>query len=170
MELWEILDEFGNPTGETIRNSDPKVWYKGIYHSSADVWIINSNNEILIQKRAASKKFQPNVWAMTGGNIRYGETALETLKRETYEELGIKLETQNAIKITRYKTLNVWVDEYVVMQDINLEDITMQVEEVSEVKWASFDEIEKIFRDGMFIKERWEFVRDKISDYINNKR
>ena len=90
-----------------------------------------------------------------------GETLLEALKRETLEELGIELKVENAIKMARYKTDNIWTEEYLIKQDVDLNKIIMQEDEVSEVKFATFDEIEEIFKNGMFIKERWEFVREK---------
>lgn len=103
---------------------------------------------------------------MTGGSVRKGENALEALKRETLEELGIELDVEKAIKIQHYKTGNVWLEEYIVEQDINLENITMQTEEVSEVKFATYDEIEKIYQKNLFIKNRWEFVKEEIKKYI----
>lgn len=166
MEVWDILDEDGNKTGKTMQKGDKIVWQKGIYHQAADVWIINSEKKILIQKRSSQKKLQPNVWAMTGGSVIKGESALDALKRETLEELGIELNIKKAIKIHHYKTGNVWVDEYIVKQDINLQDIVMLSEEVSDVKFATFDEIEKIYEDNNFFKNRWEFVREKIKKYI----
>lgn len=72
MEIWEILDNNGNKTGKTMQKDDEKVWQKGIYHRGADVWIINSEKKILIQKRAKEKKLEPNVWAMTGGSVIKG--------------------------------------------------------------------------------------------------
>ena len=89
MEVWDILDENGNITGETMCKGDKKVWEEGIYHQGVDAWIINSENKILIQKRSPKKKLEPNVWAMTGGSVIKGETLLEALKRETLEELGL---------------------------------------------------------------------------------
>ena len=168
MEIWDILDENGNVTGKTMCKGDKIVWQPGIYHLAADVWIINSENKILIQKRAPEKKLQPNVWAMTGGSVIKGESSLETLKREALEELAIDLEVENAIKIKHYKTNNVWLDEYIVKQDIDLSKIVMQKEEVSEVKFATFDEIEKLYQENLFMKNRWEFVRDEIKKYIEN--
>lgn len=103
---------------------------------------------------------------MTGGSVRKGENALEALKRETLEELGIELDVEKGIKIQHYKTGNVWLEEYIVEQDINLENITMQTEEVSEVKFATYDEIEKIYQKNLFIKNRWEFVKEEIKKYI----
>jgi len=166
MEVWDILDEDGNITGRTMNKGDKIVWQKGIYHQGADVWIINSENKILIQKRSKEKKLEPNVWAMTGGSVIKGETSLEALKRETFEELGIDLKTENAIKIKHFKTGNVWLDEYIVEQEVNLNDIVMQESEVSRVKFATFEEIERIYKDNMFIKDRWEFVKDEIKKYI----
>lgn len=167
MELWDILDENGNITGETMYKGDKKVREPGIYHQGVDAWIINSENKILIQKRSPQKKLEPNVWAMTGGSVIKGETLLEALKRETLEELGIELNIENAIQLARYKTDNIWTEEYLIKQDIKLENIIMQEDEVSEVKFATFDEIEEIFQKNMFIKERWEFVREKIKEYID---
>lgn len=166
METWDILDKNGNPTGKTMNKGDKIVWQEGIYHPGTDVWIINSENKLLIQKRSPQKKFEPNVWAMTGGSIIKGETPLETLKRETMEELGVELDVKNAIKIKRYRTGNVWLDEYIVRQDIDLNKVVLQEEEVSEVRFATFDEIERLFQNNLFIGNRWEYVRDEIKKYL----
>lgn len=166
MEIWDILDENGNITGKTVEKESGIVIPDGMYHQGADVWIINSEKKILIQKRAPQKKLDPNLWAMTGGSVIKGESSLDTIKRETKEELGIELEVEKAIKIHHYKTGNVWLDEYIVEQEIDLNDIIMQVEEVSDVKFMSFNEIEKLYEDNMFMKNRWEFVREEIKKYI----
>ena len=167
-EIWDILDEEGNITGETMLADDKLAWQEGIYHQGADVWIINSENKILIQKRSPEKKRQPNVWAMTGGSVIRGESPLETIKRETKEELSVDLDIENAIKINHYKTNNVWLDVYLVKQDIDLYKVIMQKEEVSEVKFASFEEIERLYEEKCFMKNRWEFVRDEIKKFIQN--
>ena len=168
MEIWNILDKQGKLTGKTMKSEDKIIWQKGIYHQAADVWIINCENRILIQKRSAQKKIEPNVWSMTGGSVIKGETPLETIKRETLEELGVTLDIEKAIEINYYKNENVWVYEYIVQQEICLEDIIMQSEEVSNVRLATFDEIEKLYQDNMFFKDRWEFVRDAIKKHIEN--
>lgn len=169
MEIWDILDENGNLTGKTMNKGDKLVWQQGIYHPGTDVWIINSENKLLIQKRSPQKKFEPNVWAMTGGSIIKGETALETLKRETMEELAVELDVSKAIKIKRYRTGNVWLEVYIVRQDIDLNKVVFQEDEVCEVKFATFDEIEELFKKNQFISNRWEFVRDEIKKYLEIK-
>ncbi len=158
MEIWDLLDEQGNKTERIIIKGQEIP--KGYYHLGADVWIVNSENQILIQKRSPKKKHQPNVWAMTGGSVITGETSLQTIKREVEEELGVTLKIEDVKLIKQYKTGTTWLDVYFVKQDIKIEDIVMEEEEVSEVKWASYKEIEQLFSSNQFMKDRWEFVRD----------
>lgn len=164
MEMWNVLDSFGNFTGITrYRSAENKF-----YHASAEVWIINSENKFLIQKRASQKKFQPNVWAMTGGNVIAGETEIDTIKRETLEELGIILNVENLIKIKRYKSLYAWVTVYVIKQDVDLDRIKIKKDEVSEVKFVTYNELDEIYQNKMFFEDRWEHVRDELKRFIQN--
>ena len=142
-EIWDLLDENGKETDEIMQAGEPIP--EGRYHKGADVWIVNSKNQILIQKRSPNKRLSPNVWAMTGGSVIKGETSLQTIQRETLEELGIHLK-----------------------QEIDLQDIVIQKEEVSDVKWATYEEVEQIFESGQFLKNRWEFVRSFIKDFWKN--
>jgi isopentenyldiphosphate isomerase len=80
MEYWNVLDENGNKTGQTVEAGKVP---DGMAHLGADVWIINSRNEVLIQKRSASKRNSPNVWATIGGSCIAGEDSAETILRET---------------------------------------------------------------------------------------
>ena len=164
MEIWDLLDSEGNKTGKTMEKGINIP--EGYYHLGADVWIMNSENKILIQKRSSQKKLSPNVWGMTGGSVIKGETSLQTIKRESFEELVIKLNVENAKLVNHYRTGNVWLDTYFLKQDINIEDMVIQKEELSEVKWATYEEIEKIYQNGNFIKDRWEYIRDIILENL----
>lgn len=162
-EVWDILDEKGNKTGRIMKKG---LLPEGFYHQGADVWIINSGNKILIQKRSPQKRNSPNVWAMTGGSVIRGETSLQTIQRETKEELGISLNMKDIKLVKQYKTGTVWLDTYLIKQDIDLKDIIMQEEEVCEVKWATYKEIEELFAHNQFMENRWEYIRDIIKDFI----
>lgn len=165
MEIWEILDEQGNKTGKTMVKGES--FRKGQYHLGSDVWIMNSDNKILIQKRSPSKRLDPNVWAMTGGSAINGEDSITTIKREALEELNIKLNESDLELVKKYKTGTVYLHVYFSNKDINLDDIVMQEEEVCDIKWASYDEIEEIYNNGQFMKNRWEYVRDLIKKRVN---
>ena len=56
MELFDIIDENGNPTGKIVERSIAHA--EGIPHRTAHIWIIrrrNEKTEILLQKRSRNK-------------------------------------------------------------------------------------------------------------------
>lgn len=166
MELWEVLDDAGNPTGEIMEKYDKKVFDRGLYHLGADIWIINSQNKILIQKRSENKRMEPNVWAMTGGSVVVGENSLETIVREAKEELDINIDQDKLKLATKFKTTNVWIDTYILKQDYDISKMNFCKEEVSEAKWASWSEIDELVNKGMFMKNRWEFVSSILKEEL----
>lgn len=160
MELWEVLDSDGNPTGEIMKKYDKTVFDRGLYHLGSDVWIINDEKKILIQKRAKNKKLEPNVWAMTGGSVILGENSLETIIREAREELGININPEELRIVTRFRTGNVWIDAYLIKNNYDISQMQLQEEEVSDVRWATWNEINELVDRGMFIAHRWEFMKE----------
>ena len=166
MELWEVLDSEGNPTGEIMEKYDKKVFERGFYHLGSEVWIINSENKILIQKRSPLKRLEPNVWAMTGGSVILGETSLNTIVREAKEELGIDINAESLKLITKFKTGNVWIDTYVLKCDYDISEMEFQEDEVVDAKWATWKEIDNLVNNRQFIKHRWEFVSEFIREEI----
>lgn len=169
MELWEVLDGDGNPTGEIMEKYDKKVFERGMYHLGTDVWIINSENKILIQKRSEQKRLEPNVWAMTGGSVILGEKSPETIVREAKEELDIDINPDDLKLITKFRTGNVWIDTYILKCDYDVSKMKFQEEEVSDAKWATWKEIDDLVSKGQFIKHRWEFVSKFIKEEIGGR-
>lgn len=163
-EIWDLLDEKGQKTGKTMQKGQSIP--DGFFHPGADIWILNSENKIFIQKRSPKKKLSPNVWAMTGGSTIQGETSLQTIERETLEELGIKLNLENVEFVKRFREDKVFIDTYFIRQNIDLNDIVMQEDEVCDVKWASFEEIDELVKNGQFIEGRWGYVRDWIKEVV----
>lgn len=163
-EIWELLDEKGKKTGKTMQKGEEVP--EGLYHPGADVWILNSENKIFIQKRSPKKRLSPNVWAMTGGSTIQGETSLQTITRETLEELGVKLNLDKVEFVKRFKEDKVFIDTYFVRQNIDLNDVVMQEDEVCDVKWATFEEIEELVQKDQFIHGRWGYVRDLIKEVV----
>ena len=53
MEVFDIVDEYGNPTGETIERG--LAHKEGVRHRTAHIWIareVNGKWQVLLQKRA----------------------------------------------------------------------------------------------------------------------
>ncbi|MHB1392973.1 MAG: NUDIX hydrolase [Clostridia bacterium] len=139
MELWDILDEDGNLTGRTIERGQSMK--EGEYHLVVHIWIRNSKGEYLIQKRAKKLERWPGIWAATGGAAIKGESSLNAALREVKEELGINFKPEMLKKVIRVKRKNALSDLWLVCHDVDLEDVRMQKEEVSAVKYASISEI-----------------------------
>jgi 8-oxo-dGTP pyrophosphatase MutT (NUDIX family) len=166
-ELWELLDGNGESKNFIDDRSNPIFFEKGNYHLGADVWIVNSDKKIFIQKRSDTKKLSPSVWAMTGGSVIYGETPKETIVRESMEELSIDVQQDELEFMTKFKTGNVWVDTYILKKDYDISKMKFDIQEVVEDKWVTWQEIDDIVNSGNFIEHRWEFVKDFLKKETN---
>jgi len=74
-----------------------------IKRNVASALILNSNEEILLQKKTSDYIGFPNKWCLFGGGIEEGESPEEAIKRELLEELEYVFET-DFIKKLRYRT------------------------------------------------------------------
>lgn len=62
--------------------------------------LIIRDKKILIIKRNLKEDVYANEWDLPGGKMEFGETPIESIKREVFEETGIKIEV--------IKPLDVW--------------------------------------------------------------
>ncbi len=60
------------------------VGYEPVIMVTADVGILNTQGELLMQRRA-----QDGTWGLIGGFMELGETVEETARREVLEETGL---------------------------------------------------------------------------------
>lgn len=148
MELWDVLDDKGNLTGRTIERG--KKLNDGEYHLVVNIWIKDSNNRYLIQKRAESLKLLPGIWASTGGSAISGETSREAAVREAKEEIGLDIEKYTLMQIARIKRKNAFHDIWLVKADVHIDELRLQEEEVSDVKYFSKEEIQQMISEGVF--------------------
>ena len=155
MELLDVLDENGKKTGEVEDRSE--IYRKGLWHRASHIWIINDNNELLVQKRNPYKQTFPNLWAISvAGHVDSGENSLDTAIREVKEELNLdatpdEFEYLFTIKReTPYKDsfLRVFDDVYLLHRNIDCEQTKLQVEELTDIKYVYYEYLEKIFKDG----------------------
>ena len=91
---------------------------------------------------------------------------IRSIVREAKEELNIDIDENNLKLITKFRTGNVWVDTYVLKCDYDISKMKFQEEEVSNAKWATWDEIDDLVKKGQFIKNRWEFVNNFLKEEI----
>ena len=152
-EIFDIYTRDGEYLG-TAEKSKCHSQNLGFYHKPVWIWIINSNNEVLVQKRAACKKNHPNEWDMpSAGHVVVGETSIEGAIRETYEELGIMTKEEDYKFIGEYimdKSYEI-AQVYLLKLDLEISDFKLQKDEVAEVKWLSYDEFKQLFYSREFV-------------------
>ena len=102
MDEWvDILAENGEYTGEKINKTEAHK--QGICHGISAIAIIDNEDRVLIQKRAETKKDEPNKWDLSSaGHIDADETPKQAAIREIYEEVGIKVEENDLTLIDTY--------------------------------------------------------------------
>ena len=49
------------------------------------------DGRVLLAHRIPSRRWYPDVWDLPGGHVEQGESRLQALMRELYEELGVQL-------------------------------------------------------------------------------
>ena len=75
-------------------------FYSGNYiHRASHLVLLNSENEMLIQKRAPSKKWYPNRYTYSVSGTVRDESYEACIKREMLEEIGISVPFRKLFKI-----------------------------------------------------------------------
>lgn len=166
MEFFDITDDNGIPTGETISRSEAHD--KGIPHRTAHIWIVKREGDVyqvLLQKRSAEKESFPGMYdTSSAGHIQAGDDPLESAQRELHEELGIRANEGDLTFIGKFhinyqmefhgKTFrdNEVAFVYVYEKPVEINNLVLQQEEVDEVKWFDIGEVYDgcTHRDGTF--------------------
>jgi len=164
-EICDIYDINGNRTGKVfVRGESLK---HGEYQLATNIWIINSESQILIQKRSGVKKSSPNIWASHSGCVGTEETSLNACIREAYEEIGIVIKLKDIIPLTRSTGKKLIMDNYIVVQEFSVSSAILQLEEVSEIKWVSLDELDHMVKNRLFYKYQ---ELPYVINFINNQK
>ena len=126
----------------------------GVYHKPVWIWIINDKHEILIQRRSANKKIEPNKRdSSCAGHVIAWEKTIDGAIREVYEELGVKTKKEDFKFICEYLIDEIFTIGQIFLLKLNLDidEFKLQKEEVAEVKWLNYDEFKKLFYSKDFV-------------------
>lgn len=90
-ELLEIVDENDCVIGTRSRAD---IHTLGLRHREVHVWFVTLQNEIIFQRRSATKDTFPNLLsASVGGHVEIGQTYEQAAIREIEEETGVTITT-----------------------------------------------------------------------------
>lgn len=168
-EIFDVLDSHGGFTGQTATRNE--CHSQGLWHRAIVVFIASPDGKkVLLQKRSQDKRLWPNRWDVAvGGHVDAGEFGYQAAIREAKEELGINLQPQDLLHIGSSTSENIegdiinrhFNDYFITHLDLDPTKLTLQPEEVSEVKWINLDEFEHLIaRDTTSITDKpvcWQY-------------
>ncbi len=154
-QLIDVLSDSGLRTGEILPRT--QIHRLGKKHRAVHLYLFNSNNELLLQRRALTVDHAPGVFGISvTAHVDAGEFSAATVRREVAEELGLDATQlqidflfsffQEAILHETYidRQFN---DIYVTRADVASERIQFDRAEVAEVKFVSLERFQDLFSD-----------------------
>lgn len=162
MEYLDIVDENGEPTGETVERT--RAHRDGIRHRTSHVWIMRRGEngaEVLLQKRSADKDSHPGCYDISSaGHIPAGMDFVTSALRELEEELGIRAQARELHYCGQRRFL--WRDEfhghpftdcqvsnvYCLWRDVSPRELRLQTSEVESVCWMNLQACKTAVAEG----------------------
>ena len=138
----------------------------GYYPMVVMIAIENSKGEFLMQRRSKNKGGD---WGVTGGHPKKGESPIDGIVTEVKEELGIDINKDEVIEFNSGCDGKDCYRMYYIKKDINLNDITIQEEELSEVKYFTMQELEDMVERNELNEDQVAFFK-KCKDYLSSRR
>jgi 8-oxo-dGTP diphosphatase len=175
-EKFDELDENQNFMGKQITREAAHI--NGLWHRAVGLYIVNSKNQVLCQRRSAAKKTWPNCWDYTaGGHVAAGELGVLAAINETREEIGVNLKPEEIRYICGHrsdkKMGNMWDrhhnEYFITFKDIDIKDIKIQESEVAEIKWLDYKDFKKmVLKRDKSLTEKWE-CHEALVHYMEQK-
>ena len=154
MELLDIVDETGAPTGEVV--SRETAHQTGIRHRTSHVWVLRQRNgtpQLLLQKRSAKKDSFPGCFDISSaGHIPAGVGFVPSALRELYEELGVRAQAEELTYIgqRRFEVHDTFCGKlywdrqvsnvYLLLRDMEASEFCPQESELESVQWMDFSD------------------------------
>ena len=163
VEYFPIVQPNGLVTGRSTRaychGGDKPL------HPVIHIHIMDRFSRIYLQKRSMRKDIQPGKWdTAVGGHVSYGESILEAVYREAYEEL--KFMEFNPIHIETYEfessVEREMVNEFAAIGSYELHP---DLDEVDEGRWWDLEDIDSNIGKGIFtpnFESEFQMIRKQL--------
>jgi isopentenyl-diphosphate delta-isomerase len=144
---------------------------KALLHRAFSVFVVNDNNEIMLQQRALTKYHSPGLWTNTCcSHQRDGETNIQAGKRRLQEEMGFSTDLEELFHfiyiapfdngLTEHELDHVMIGKYEKDPEVN-------PEEVADFKWMTAEAIKKDMALHPEIYTAWfKIIFDKYYKHI----
>lgn len=178
-ERYKVYDKNGK-LKQIIDKSQEKNLNENDWLNGVTCFVINENNEVLIEKRV-NKGLTPGKLDLCSGHINGDETETQAMIRELREELGIELEEAiNVAKITSKpiplefksaeKTKKFFITFYCLL--MNNSEVVFQEEEIDKVVWLPLEETFELIKSGRTkFPNTYDYTKifEEVRNISNNK-
>ena len=156
MEIIEVFDSDNNSLGYGV--SREEVHSKKLWHRHVSAWIMNNDGKILMQKRSLTKKKNPGIWSKTGGHVDAGEDVDSAIKREVFEEIGLKIDNYEFINLFKNdkEKEKYYAYGYIVFTNLKEDEFILQKEEVDSVKYYTIEEMIENKNNPEYTFYKWD--------------
>ncbi len=136
-----LVDDEGKIIGKALR----EMVHKGekLLHPVVHLHVINRNKTLLLQKRPQNKLIEPGKWdSAVGGHICLNETLETALKREAFEEIGLKDFAAKLVKVFKWET-ELEAELVYLFITSDSKNIKANTTEVDEIKFWTKNQLQK---------------------------
>ena len=100
--------------------------------------VTDKDGRVLVQDRSDTN--WPGM-VFPGGHVEYGESFVESVIREVWEETGIQADADEFEYLCSSRSDSFFFDHYCLHRDISLDKIKLLPGETDDVMWASFETV-----------------------------
>lgn len=148
---------------------------KAVLHRAFSVFVLNDQNEIMLQQRAHHKYHSPLLWTNTCcSHQRNGETNIEAGSRRLFEEMGFQTDLKELFHfiykapfdngLTEHELDHVMIGYYNGSPKIN-------PEEVEDWKWMKIEDVKTDMLVNAAIYTVWfKIIFDEFYHYLENHK
>lgn len=141
-DLIELLNDWGEKTGERFVRKHGVLPPSNKYFAVVEVWVRLSRSKLLLVQRHPNKDFG-NQWECPGGTVRITETPSIAVRRELFEETGIRAPKRKLVPLGVTKHNNWFCHSFLLDLDEPDVKIKLQERETVAYKFVGVDETEE---------------------------
>jgi isopentenyl-diphosphate delta-isomerase type 1 len=142
-EFLEVVDENNQVVSLAGRN---EIHEKGLRHRSVHIFVFNTQGDLYLQKRSATKDQYPEHWdTSAAGHTDPGESQIEAAQRELQEELGLNVPLE---EVLHYPACPETGWEFVTLFSARTNNpITLNLEEATTGDYFTPDQVTQLLND-----------------------
>ena len=124
--------------------------------------LIKDGDKYLVLHRSSENDYMSGKWDTPGGSVEFGENPIEGLKREVFEETGLKVKVGMPLYVYSFMS-NPQRHQFQIIFDCELWEgkIKLNPEEHDSFLWVTLDEMKNL--------EKIAFLNSYYESVINNR-